>query len=200
MASPADRASGKPHRIWRWLRFGLPTLLGVVTLSAILLALIVNPIVRQRRAVAAVRGLGGVVYYEGDKPFIDLPPSRIWLRKQFGDDSFANVVAVYLTNTQVNNAGLAHLSGLSRLQVLDLSNTPIEDEGLAHLKGLTGLQVLYLYNTRISDAGLTHLNGLTGLRELYLDNHNIEISREGVDKLRAALPGCEIKRVDVERL
>jgi hypothetical protein len=62
-----DKTSGKPRRKRRWLQFGLPTLLGLVPLAAVVLALIVNPAERQRRAVAAVRNLGGAVHYEHDE-------------------------------------------------------------------------------------------------------------------------------------
>jgi len=190
MASPtADKTNVKPRRKRRWFQFGLPTLLGLVTLSAVVLGLIVNSAERQRRAVAAVRSLGGVVYYEDDKPFAAGPP--FWLRKWFGPDYIANVVAVYLTDTHVGDAGLESLTGLTRLQVLDLSNTRISDAGLAHLSALTGLRTLYLYNTPVSDAGLEHLKALTGLRELYLDNG--QLSDAGLAELRAALPHCDIQ-------
>ncbi len=54
------------------------------------------------------------------------------------------------------------------LQYLQLSGTRVNNAGLAHIRGLTGLRVLWLYDTQVSDAGLIHLQGLAGLRVLNL--------------------------------
>jgi hypothetical protein len=41
---------------------------------------------------------------------------------------------------------------------VDLSGTEITDAGLAHLKGLTTLKTLHLFRTRVSDAGVTEFH------------------------------------------
>ena len=43
----------------------------------------------------------------------------------------------------------------------NLNNTQITDAGLEHLKGLTSLEELLLAATQITDAGLEHLKGMT---------------------------------------
>ena len=68
--------------------------------------------------------------------------------------------------TNVTDAGLVHLKGLTKLQTLNLSDTNVTDAGLVHLKGLTILQTLVLIDTKVTDAG--------------------------VKKLQAALPKCRI--------
>jgi len=78
------------------------------------------------------------------------------------------------------------------LQYLQLSSTRVNNAGLAHIKGLTGLRVLWLYDTQVSDAGLVPLYGLTGLRVLNL--RSTLVSSAGVDALQQALPQCEFRR------
>jgi len=60
----------------------------------------------------------------------------------------------------VTDAGLAHLSGLPKLEILSLRDTRVTDAGLAHLQGLSGLWQLELSNTPVTDAGLLHLKTL----------------------------------------
>ena len=67
------------------------------------------------------------------------------------------VSTVFLSDTQIADAGLVHLSGLTSLGALFLNNTQITDAGLAHLKGLTSLLYLHLENTQITDAGVAKL-------------------------------------------
>jgi len=73
-----------------------------------------------------------------------------------------------LSYTQVTDAGLVHLAGSRYLEGLNLSYTQVTGPGLAHLAGLTALEMLYLQGTPITDAGLVHLSGLTALEELDL--------------------------------
>lgn len=78
------------------------------------------------------------------------------------------IVGVNLIGTQVADAGLEHLKGLTSLQVLNLGGSPVTDAGLEHMKGLTSLQSLYLSSTQVTDAS--------------------------VKKLKEALPNCKISR------
>ena len=94
-----------------------------------------------------------------------------------------------LMRTRVTDAGLEHLKGLTKLQRLSLMRTRVTDTGLEHLKGLTKLQSLSLRGTQITDAGLKHLTALSGLQELILGG-GIAISRTqitdaGLEHLKA---------------
>jgi hypothetical protein len=216
MASPTvDKPGGKPRRKRRWFQFGLATLLGLVTLVAIVLGLVVNPAEQQRRAVAVVHRLGGGVEYEDEEPHggnVSLAPE--WLRESLGKHYFRSVIRVSLSYTRLSDAGLAHLKGLTGLQGLSLDDTQVSDAGLVNLRGLTGLQELYLSGTRVTEAGLVYLKGLTGLHGLSLDGtavsdarlahlngltrlqwvslNGTQVSDAGLAELRAGLPDCLI--------
>ena len=73
---------------------------------------------------------------------------------------------------------------------VDYKNTQVTDAGLAHLRGLTGLQLLGLGNTLVTDAGLVYVQRLTSLRVLGL--HLTRVTDAGVARLRRALPNCQI--------
>ena len=147
----------------------------------------------------------------------DADPLAAWKRlgAKIKRDEQGEVVGANLYNTQLTDAGLAHLKALTTLQTLDLPKQ-ITDAGLAHLKALTNLQTLYLYETQITDAGLVHLKGLTSLQTLRLDLtqitdaglvhlkgltglqllyvSNTKITDAGVADLQKALPNCEISK------
>ena len=57
----------------------------------------------------------------------------------------------------MTDAGLEHLTGLSKLEFLDLGDTQVTDAGLGHLAGLSELESLNLFNTQVTDAGLKEL-------------------------------------------
>ncbi|MCA9217910.1 MAG: hypothetical protein KDB27_32795, partial [Planctomycetales bacterium] len=68
-----------------------------------------------------------------------------------------------LTGNQLTDEGLKFLSGLSRLETLDVSNSAwvdskmqITDDGLRHVAGLANLKRLGFDRNGISDAGLVH--------------------------------------------
>ena len=101
-------------------------------------------------AIVAIEKLGGEVGYDEESP--DRP-----------------IATVRLTGTEVTDAHLVHLKGLTSLENLDLRYWGnLTDAGLEHLKGLTGLRVLNLSGTKVTD--------------------------EGVKKLQQALPNCKIHR------
>ena len=102
------------------------------------------------------------------------------------------VVEVVLVGTKITDAGLVHITGLTRLQRLVLHRTQITDAGLVHLEGMTQLQSLHLPSTKITDAGLVHLKGLTKLEALGLAQ--TKITDAGVADLQKALPNCNISK------
>jgi Leucine-rich repeat (LRR) protein len=89
-----------------------------------------------------------------------------------------------------------HLQGLKKLEGLYLGFTDITDAGLVHLKGMTWLKRLSLMNTslaaNITDAGLVHLKALNNLTHLHLEG--TKITAAGMAELQKALPNCEIDR------
>jgi Leucine-rich repeat (LRR) protein len=103
-----------------------------------------------------------------------------------------NLKRLELSSTDVGDAGLDSLSGLP-LTYLELDKTKITDAGLPALGRMTQLEVLDLSPNEITDEGLPHLATLKNLRRLSLGPN---ITKEAANKLRAALPECEITRYD----
>jgi hypothetical protein len=91
----------------------------------------------------------------------------------------------------VTDAGVRHLSRLSRLRHLDLSGTGITDHGLDVLRALPELESVSLAWTKVTDAGVEHLSGCERL-----SNVNLQGTSSGDGALRA-LAGkarvCQLK-------
>jgi Leucine-rich repeat (LRR) protein len=79
---------------------------------------------------------------------------------------------------------------LVSLESLDLDYTQVGDAGVAKLAGLTKLVNLELDSVDLTDAGVSHLTGLRSLRQL--DLYHTLISEKGFQQLKNALPNCQM--------
>ena len=130
----------------------------------------------QRQAVAAIQRVRGIVYYEWDfrdgrpLPTGTVPPWPAGLGAVFGPDFFGCPVGVWLGNggNLANDALMAEVGQLRRLEYLLISNASITDAGLAALRRLTNLKKLRLCTNTVSGAGLAHVEWMTELEELEL--------------------------------
>ena len=98
----------------------------------------------------------------------------------------SGLVYLNLDNNQISD--LAPVAGLKGLEILGLSGNQVTD--LTPLMGLENLYHLELVGNRITD--LSPLAKLTKLKYLSLDN-NPNLARSEVNKLKKALPKCEIE-------
>jgi serine/threonine protein kinase len=118
-----------------------------------------------------------------------------------------------LSGTRVTDEGLAAVGQILTLEYLDLQGMPFTDAGVRHLAGLKNLSELRLDRSRITDASMPTLAGLQKLRVVNLTGTAItdagigklsahkfsflhlggtKVTSDGVKKLRAALPDCQI--------
>ncbi|MCU0302711.1 MAG: hypothetical protein MUC56_01455 [Thermoanaerobaculales bacterium] len=86
-----------------------------------------------------------------------------------------------LGGTDVDDDGVALLTGLPKLTHLGLRRTLITDAALVHVAKLSALEKLYLSETPVSDVGVDHLRALPGLRQLALSR--TRVSAAGVASL-----------------
>src|SRR5262249_1028801 len=108
-----------------------------------------------------------------------------WIVDRLGVDAFGSVTQVSFrrlsrtpTSAEIAET-LAHVGQLSRLKYLTFIRMPVDDAGLAHLKGLSNLESLMLRGRKeVSDAGVAHLATINSLKGLYLENS--KISDEGL--------------------
>jgi hypothetical protein len=203
----------KPKR--RWFQFSLRTLMLFVTVWAMpccWVSVRMREASRERETAEAMWKLGARVGRQG-RPR--------WLWSLLGDYCFKSVTSVeFKEGTQVTDATLERLEGLSELLRVHLDGTTITDAGLEHLEGLSQLKMLHLDNTKVTDAGLEHLTGLSQLEVLDLNGtlvtdaglerlrgmsrlgllgvSHTKVTQEGVDRLQTALPKCHISSRELE--
>lgn len=175
--------SDPPKPKLRWYQFQLRSLMVlfvVVCLGLGWLGSKIRRIVGERSAVPVIQGMGGSIHRGTVLSRLDgLPDFTTKLRDEMlystegslrrmlgADQVFVNLVK--LDNTDVIDADLGTLDGLSYLECLTLNNTQITDAGLPHLYAFAYLQVVDLRNTQVTD--------------------------EGVKTLQEALPNCKIHR------
>jgi hypothetical protein len=148
---------------------------------------------RQAHVAAAIEIVGGWTYFrwqvDGDgNPFPNAqPPEPAWLRNLLSDDFFGRIVRVKMDTR--SDPELEKLKVFDQLESLELS--PATDATLEHLEGLNGLKRLAILGWRFTDAGIPHLKGLKKLRHLTISENSL--TDADVEKLRQALPDCEIE-------
>lgn len=89
-----------------------------------------------------------------------------------------------LSQTEITDEGLRHLSHLEDLYQITLYKTKVTDAGLQHLGTLDRLAYLTLTDTEVSDEGLRHLAGLERLR--YVWARSTKVTEQGAAMLREA--------------
>ena len=83
------------------------------------------------------------------------------------------LLRLYLTCTQLSDAGMKSVCSISTLESLDISETDVSDEGCKFLEHLDQLRELHASRTFITSAVLSSIAKLTNLEELYLNGDNI---------------------------
>ncbi len=108
-----------------------------------------------------------------------------------------SLTSLRLDGSQAGDAGLAHFKDCKSLSGLHLGGRKCSDAGLAHFKDCKSLKTLYLNHSSVSDASLEVLAGLPSLSSLEM--RSIRISKHGYNRLKAAMPKCNIAWSETNR-
>ena len=170
------------------LRYGVRSMLLLLTLVCIFVARQTHLARKQKQAVASIlEGGGSVIFdYQVDKSYVlkkdpELPAPE-WLCRLVGEEFFVDVIYVQLATDKAIQSGLPHISSLPGLRILELKGTALDDEGLRHLANLRELERLDIYKSSISGAGLAHLKACQNLTTLLLEHS--PLGDEGLLHLR----------------
>lgn len=90
----------------------------------------------------------------------------------------------------ISDAGVAHLSKVRKLSILDITSESITDEALKQISRFNRLQSASLRSTQLTDAGLKHLRGMKTLEYLLVLSRRITPLE--LLKLQQCLPQCEV--------
>jgi hypothetical protein len=166
------------------LRFHLRTMLLAVLVISVSLGIYVNRVRRQQTAIAAIRRVGGNVYYDyqhdGESLDVDRKSSvPAWLRERLGDDWFHSVVnvnVIYRNDAKGTSKTapssddfLDALAQLPRLKALVTLYGPASDEGLEKISRVRHLKELVLMDAiHVTDRGIAYLPALEDLESLTL--------------------------------
>jgi hypothetical protein len=82
-----------------------------------------------------------------------------------------------LTDTSVNDEGLAQIAGMPQLLTLDLGQTRITDACLPTLKSFPKLESLQIFQTELTDAALLELASIPTLKKLDVTTTNPDTKR-----------------------
>ena len=108
----------------------------------------------------------------------------------FEADANDELASIMLAESEITQSGWALISKMTNLRKLVLHKCQVVDSGLPNLFVLEDLKVLGLAENPVTDAAIDDLSQLEGLRAL--DLQGTLVTRQGVKRLRAALPGCAI--------
>jgi internalin A len=191
-AQPEPITLARPRR--RWFQYSTRGLLVMVTTAAVVVWSIVNsPAERQRRAVSAIRAMGGEVEYGrfgSDSEIVRrLLDGETWRERLLPQDWAEEVSGIKLHGSRTNDFSLVHLASFPRLEHLDLTDASVTDAGLVHVRRLTRLRFLRLRGTQMTGTGLADLHELTELQSL--DVSNTGVTDDGLVHL-GGLSGLEV--------
>lgn len=104
--------------------------------------------------------------------------------------AFTRLDKLWIRSDVITNEGLKHVASLSSIRELSCECDQVNDTGVRYLAGMRELRYLSLAGTRVTDAGLMVLGELSHLETLSL--YQTIVTADGVGRLKAALPCCQI--------
>lgn len=90
---------------------------------------------------------------------------------------------------ELTDVGIAQLSTLTAMRVLNLAGTGVTDAGLSALSSMTELRELYLWETRVTDALAELLRGLSHLKKIEVALTHV--TPAGLQALKEAIPSLQ---------
>jgi hypothetical protein len=104
---------------------------------------------------------------------------------------YDNLQRLSLGDVAAKGSALALLPAPEKLLSLKMAQSQITDQHVVHLARFTNLATLNLSETAITDAAVQTLARLTSLKDLTMTQTGV--SREGITRLREALPDCAMR-------
>ncbi|MCA9270015.1 MAG: PDZ domain-containing protein [Planctomycetales bacterium] len=164
--------------------------------------------VRQDRAIAAIRKLGGVVDENVYNQFLgawrivttfSVTIDENWTGGEKGLKYLRwlpELRMVRFRGKQVEDAWLKSVEGLPRVNILELNRTSVGDAGLAAAQRMPGLDQLAVKYSPVTDKSVEHLKQLQGASIIML--YGTEMTPEGAEALRTATAAANVK-IDYRR-
>lgn len=177
----------------KWFQFKLMTLLVAVLVLSLPLSWVavrMRRVRRQRVVTEQLESIGWSVEFHDMRIVSPLNRNQAYSFEPPYSLKVIPVDFVHAASSDVRDGDLRLVAELAPL-ALSLSDTEVTDRGLAHLSRLTNLRYLWLDDTRVTDAGLEYLKGLPDIHILGVANTSV--TPEGVNKLQKALPNCKIE-------
>jgi hypothetical protein len=142
---------------------------------------------QQEEAIAAIQKMKGRVEVDAKRPGKPVIKVHLFGGKTAGIGlapltKLPEIEWIGLHLSDITEADLEHLKGLTKLRRLGLADIHLSNDGLQRLEGMTMLEILYLMENPITDAGLDHLRKLTRLKELGLGQ--TKITDAGLERLK----------------
>ena len=182
---------------WRF-RFSLKSLLFTMTMAAVVLAFVSEPLMEARRnrqhlnlavTLGAKASSSGTIFRE-----------QTWRRTVLGLVGLPVHLHLYrldFSGTKLTDDELQRLDGFQQIKELNLSNTRITDKSLASWEYRHSLRKLNLSGTQVTDQGILHLLEVPNLASLNVSG--TQVSYAALKKLDTTLPFahfCEEKAFD----
>jgi hypothetical protein len=153
-------------------------------------------LVRQDRAIAAIRRLGGTVEESTYNQFIgvwqlvtqyNVTIGEGWTGGEQGLKYLRwlpELQSLTLRGPQVGDAWLKSLEGIEKLNMVEVNRADISDAGISVFKSLPNLRVLSLKYSPVTDQAVDDLKQIKVVSVIRL--YGTKITTEGADVLRAA--------------
>lgn len=141
----------------RWFQFSLRGFLIVVAIGCVLLVWQVEPALRQREAVQAIRAKGGQFVYIVDKADATYTYEEQWISFDYEIKEPKWPPIGLKLNRMVSSDDLRMIARLDSLQMIDMSDATFSGDDLSELRHLSNLRDLVLPIGRFSEECIAEL-------------------------------------------
>ena len=142
----------------------------------------------EKRAAVEIEKLGGKVEFNANREVVkvDLNNAKITNDHLKLLEKFTELEWLDLRVTPISDEGIAHIGGLRKLKFLNVFRTNMSDAGLASLRGLTELETLLMGGTKVTDEGLKNIEKFAKLKKLSIFRTAVsDTGLKSIEKLSA---------------